>query len=149
MKVVHPILRAHARRRAEAGFTLIELIIVMALIAILLAIAVPAYTGFTDRADISVAQANVRAVVPAVEQFFSDNQTYVGLDNPAGASIPGLAHYDPPTAAKVTIAASPAPSKTDFCIYSTAGNATYFKRGPGGDITKDPGPNITDCDTST
>ena len=149
MNAVHAILRRPARRHAQEGFTLIELIIVMAIIAILLAVAVPAYTGFSDRAEHSVAQANVRAVIPAVERFYSDNETYVGLDNAASAPVPGLAHYDASTTNKVTVAATPAPSQSSYCIYSTAGKATYFKHGPGGDITKDPGPDVTDCNPST
>jgi prepilin-type N-terminal cleavage/methylation domain-containing protein len=149
MNAVHANLRLPAGRRGEEGFSLIELIIVMGIISILMAVAVPAYMGFSGRAEVSVAQSNVRAVIPAVERFYSDNETYVGLDNAASASVPGLAHYDPATASKVTIAATPAPSQSGYCIYSTAGHATYFKHGPAGDVTKDPGPNMTDCDSST
>ena len=149
MNAVHAILRPPPRRRREEGFTLVELLIVVLILGILMAIAVPAYRSFSDRAQVAVAQANVRAVIPAVERFYSDNQTYVGLDNAASAPVPGLANYDPSSAAKVTIAASPGLSQNSYCIYSTAGQATYFKHGPGGDITKDPGPDVTDCNPST
>ena len=60
----------------ESGFTLIELLIVLVIIGILLAIAVPSYLGFKDRANRSAAQANVRSAVPAVEAFYADNGTY-------------------------------------------------------------------------
>ncbi len=149
MKPTHAIVRARLAPDAEAGFTLIELIIVMAILAILMAIAVPAYFGFSDRAEITVAQSNVRAAIPAVERFYSDNQSYVGLDNASTAATPGLMYYDPATGSKVHVSAGPAPSQSSYCIYSTAGKSTYFKRGPGGDITHDPGPNLTDCDAST
>jgi type IV pilus assembly protein PilA len=66
--------------REEGGFTLIELLVVIIIIGILLAIAVPSYLGFRDRANDAKAQANVRAAVPAVETYFSDNGTYAGMD---------------------------------------------------------------------
>jgi type IV pilus assembly protein PilA len=133
-----------AQGNTEGGFTLIELLVVIIILGILLAIAVPSYIGFKSKAEASAAQANVRAAVPAVEAFYSDQGTYVGLNNASTAAVPGMSYYDPASAAKVNIDATQL-STTSYCIYATSGGSTYYKLGPAGNITKDPTPGATPC----
>jgi type IV pilus assembly protein PilA len=114
------------RLASDEGFTLIELLVVIVILGILLAIAVPSYLGFKDRAEKSAAQSNVRAAVPAVEAWYSDHGTYAGMD-----ATKLKASYD--AGLKVTIGSSP--SSSTYCISATQGAHTIAKAGPAGAIT--------------
>jgi type IV pilus assembly protein PilA len=72
--------RVRHRVAREEGFTLIELLIVIAIVGILLAIAVPSYLRFEQRANQKAANSDVRAAMPAAETFFVDNGSYSGMD---------------------------------------------------------------------
>lgn len=60
------------------GFTLIELMVVVAIVAILAVVAVPMYTDYVMRARIPDATSGLSTRRVALEQFYQDNRTYVG-----------------------------------------------------------------------
>ncbi|MFC1683870.1 type IV pilin protein [Pseudomonadota bacterium] len=62
--------------RHSSGFTLIELMIVVAIIAIISAIAVPAYNNYIREAQFAAAKANVEPLRLILEDYWLDNSDY-------------------------------------------------------------------------
>jgi type IV pilus assembly protein PilA len=114
--------------REEAGMTLVELLVVLIIIGVLLAIAVPSYLGYEQRASVGTAKANLRAVLPAVEAYYQDHATY----DAASMTPAALRNYDQGIPAGISIVSG---SSDIYCIKSTYGNTSFFKNGPAARIT--------------
>ena len=117
--------------RNESGLTLLELLVTLAIIAILLAVAVPVFLGFTHRASKTTAEANLRAALPSVEAYFQDHATY----DAAGMTPAALTVYDQALSPGISIVSG---SDTTYCIKSTQGSTSAYKDGPSASISEIP-----------
>lgn len=69
-------MTTHDTSRLRRGFTLIEMMVVMAALGLLLAIAAPRYTEHVDRARESVLRQNLASLRDAIDKFYADKARY-------------------------------------------------------------------------
>ena len=72
------------KKQLQQGFTLIELMIVVAIIGILAAIAIPAYQNYVIRAQVSEGMTLTGGAKTAVAEYFSNHGTFPGTNAAAG-----------------------------------------------------------------
>ncbi|MCC2717233.1 prepilin-type N-terminal cleavage/methylation domain-containing protein [Finegoldia magna] len=69
-------MKLQTLKKKKKGFTLLELLVVLAILAILIAIAIPVYKGQKEKAAITAHNANVRVLETAVESYRQDHGEY-------------------------------------------------------------------------
>ena len=108
-------IRTRLDGNTEQGFTLIELLVVIIIIGILLAIAVPSYLGFRDRAANNAMKANLRAALPSAEAYYADNGTYTVI-------VGGLSRLMPRTSPTTPTTCISGESSPPICIRLPTGS---------------------------
>lgn len=136
--------RRRQTRSTDGGFTLIELMVVVLIIAILLAIAIPTFLGAQNKAKDRSAQSSLRNALTAAKTIYSDTADYTDADDAALASVePSLTFATAATSSdepklvsinadSATVFYAAAMSKTGTCFYikdevDGGGGTSYHK----------------------
>ena len=135
--------RMRDRQNGEEGFTLIELMVVVMIIAILLGIAIPAFLGAKSRAQDTASKSDLRNALGAAQTRFSDQQVFeavgaivtgLGTDEPSltfqDGSVLGAGNSTAPKEISVDTVASTAGGILDeiyLASYSKSGTCYYMR----------------------
>jgi len=112
----------------EGGFAGLEALVVVGILGVALAVAVPSFLGFRSGSADGKTKASLRAAMPAADAYFADHRTYKGLDST------DLIRIDPRVS--LTVAVTSAKKRSD-CLTENVGGKTWSVRGPNPKLVSD------------
>lgn len=131
------------RIKAQGGFSLVELLVVVVIIAILIGVAVPVFIGLQRRAQDRAAQTSLRDGFTAARAFHADKDSYASFDAADGEDIEHTLRWadgavnvihqvnvESATATEVTLTYASSSGQT-FCIGDSSIAASGAVRGVG------------------
>lgn len=98
------------------GFTLVELMVTVAIIAIIASIALPSYQDYVTQAKIAEATSTLADLRIKMEQYYQDNRTYVGGPCAPTVGIPKYFSY----------ACSVGPTATAYTLQATGESSEHM-----------------------
>ncbi|GIA98100.1 TPA: prepilin-type N-terminal cleavage/methylation domain-containing protein [Vibrio cholerae] len=78
------------KNKQQQGFTLIELMIVVAIIGVLAAIAVPAYKSYVTKSELATGAATLRSLLTNIDMYHQEKGTYAGISLPEIGATTGM-----------------------------------------------------------
>ncbi|MYN18979.1 prepilin-type N-terminal cleavage/methylation domain-containing protein [Rugamonas sp. FT107W] len=117
-------------KRVQQGFTLIEIMVSVAIVGILMAVAIPAYSDYVIRGRLSEAFTALGGAQPAAEQYWSNNRKYDGFDGTSAfpAATANFRYTYTATASSYTLTATGIGKMNGF-VYTIDQNGTHATTG--------------------
>jgi len=126
-----------SRIKGQQGFTLIELMIVVAIIGILAAIAIPNFLTYQAKAKQSEAKIGLGGIFTTAISYFGENNTFVATPTQLGYKPAGTPRYEFSWNATTINSTGAASCTGNTTVLASAASATGFTAGARGNIDSD------------